>query len=128
MNFAIISIECPWRQLSIQVRILRQVQASELQRQQDTREAIVHASPPSNALLLTGVENTPSILHVDSVELQLPPASSRLSDEESQQAAPDAQQPLLVVNDSHEETSPHLLPTLQVCIYRILSCTVTNDW
>ena len=95
---------------------MKQVQASELQRQQDTRailDTIVHASPPSNALLLTGVENTPSIHHVDSAELQLPPALSTPSDEASQQAAPDAQQPLLVVNDVHEETSPHVLPTLR---------------
>lgn len=113
MNVAILSTEYPL-QISIQLRILKQVQASELQRQQDTRailESIVHASPPSNALLLTGVENTPSILHVDS--LQLPPALSTPSDEASQQASPDAQQPLLVVNDVHEEPSPLVIPTLR---------------
>jgi hypothetical protein len=95
---------------------LKQVQASELQRQQDTRtilETIIHASPPSNALLLTGVENAPSILHVDPIELQQPLALSTPSDGASQQAAPGAQQPLLVVNDVHEEASPHVLPTLR---------------
>ena len=72
MTLAILSTDCP-RQLVIQLRILRQIKASEFQRQQ-AREVL----------------------------------------------ETDALQPL-VVNDVHVETSPHVLPTLLVCIYRILS-------
>ncbi|KAK2463882.1 hypothetical protein APHAL10511_004054 [Amanita phalloides] len=103
--------------ISIQLRILRQVQASELQRKMDTRailDTLVHATSPSNALLLTGVENPPSALPGPShASLSSPPS---YVDSPTQPVDSDTQLPALIIDEVDASTSsqpPHVLPALR---------------
>ncbi|PFH48794.1 hypothetical protein AMATHDRAFT_64627 [Amanita thiersii Skay4041] len=109
--------------LSIQLRILRQIQASETQRQLDTRailDSVISASSPSNALRLSGVQavEETTVIPSSSTPSQLSPVSlsQDAGDSSNIVASPSAVQgPLLAVNDvPHLSLSPaRVLPALR---------------
>ncbi|KAF8639293.1 hypothetical protein AX17_001604 [Amanita inopinata Kibby_2008] len=107
--------------LSIQIRILRQVQAYEMQRQSDTREilnTIISVNPTSNALLLSGVHVKEERISTTIPSPSPAPVSSlpaHASGELPPAVLPMAQGPMLAVNDvPNLAMSPsRVLPTLR---------------
>ncbi|KAF8634740.1 hypothetical protein AX15_000748 [Amanita polypyramis BW_CC] len=117
--------------ISIQLRILKQVQASELQRQLDTRailDKILSASPPSNALLLTGIENDVAVSRTSALNSSPSSPVSGSADKTSSQPTSHVQEPTLTAENFHDARLPsHILPTLREFQTRQNTLDATRD-